>query len=216
MTLLDLIRKPIRGPAATATPAIPAIAALRTSAPVARIATVAVAGSADSKIGTDPSDLLIAYAERVAICIEADDLTGDSAHRTATGECGASLDELAARQIAYWRSRIQALPEPTDRRLSAIKPTCLEGLTQSWAHNAARLGWNEREMFGLDPAAPTVHNLNGLLPNLALTAFRRPVKIVEIRIAEAVIVTGSGSMLRHFNTGHAGPSIWEHSAFRLR
>jgi hypothetical protein len=69
-------------------------------------------------------------------------------------------------------------------------------------------------MFGLDPAAPTVHNCNGLLPSLALTAFRRPVRIVGIRAGEAVIVTGSGSLSRHFNTGHAGPSIWEHSAFR--
>jgi hypothetical protein len=161
MTLLDLIRKPIRGPAATATPAIPAIAAPRTSAPVARIATVAIAGSAGWKIGTDPSDLLMAYAERVAICIEADDLAEDDAHRTATGECGASLDELAARQIAYWRHRIEALPEPTDRRFSAIKTTCLEGLAQRWAHDAARLGWDEREMFGLDPATPTVHDRNG-------------------------------------------------------
>jgi len=55
----------------------------------------------------------------------------------------------------------------------------LEGLGQRWAHDAARLGWNERAMFGLDPLAPAVRDSNGLLPALALTAFRRPVGVLK-------------------------------------
>ena len=154
-----------------------------------------------------------AYAERIAICTEAGDVEEDAAHRTATAQCGASLDELAARQIASWRHRIEALPEPADRRLAGIKATCIEALAQRWAHDAARLGWDECEMFGLDPATPTNRDLNGLLLGLALTSLRLPVRVVEIRASEAVIETGTGSRLRHFNTGRAGPPIWEHPAF---
>lgn len=69
-------------------------------------------------------------------------------------------------------------------------------------------------MFGLDPAAPTIHASNGLLPRMALTAFRGPVRVVEIGASEAMIVTGTGSRLRHFKAGRAGPPIWEHPAFQ--
>ena len=233
MTLLDLIRTPASRLSATAIPAIPATPAPHAAAPVARIATVAVASPRNARTdaraaptvipqpspalltaATDLADLIFAYTGRMAICWEAGDVADDAAHRIATEECGASLDELTARQIAYWHYRIEALPTPADRRLTGIKTTCLEALAQRWAFDATRLGWDECEMFGLDPNAPASHDRNGLLTGLALTAFRRPVGVVEINASEAVIVTASGSRRRHFNAGRAGPPIWEHPAFR--
>ena len=56
-------------------------------------------------ITTDPSDLIFDYAERIAICCEAGDVTAEEAERIATAQCGASLDELIALQVNYWRQR---------------------------------------------------------------------------------------------------------------
>ena len=56
-------------------------------------------------ITTDPSDLIFDYAERIAICCEAGDVPAEEAERIATAQCGASLDELIALQVNYWRQR---------------------------------------------------------------------------------------------------------------
>ena len=89
MTLLDLIRTPASRLSATASPAIPATPTPQAAAPVARIATVAVASPAEAIlanqavaavqqlpspplpiVSTDQSDLIFAYAQRLAICGE--------------------------------------------------------------------------------------------------------------------------------------------------
>lgn len=235
MTLLDLIRKPVSRNAATAIPAIPATATLQAAERIARIATVAIANPVDVKPAnrttapavqpqpppalqaavTDPADLIFGYAERMAICSEAGDVTEDAAHRIATEQGGATLDELAARQVAYWHQQIATLPDPTDYRLAGIKDACLEALAQRWVLAAAALGWTDRELFGLDPAAPTAYGGNGIVVSLAFSPHRRPVRVVEIDAMRVVIETGTGSRLQQFrDPGRCGPPIWDHPAFR--
>jgi hypothetical protein len=162
----------------------------------------------------DPADMIVVYTDRLAICSESGDVTEEAAKRTATEECGANLEDLITRQINYWRHRIEALPEPTERSLAAIKTTCLDALAQRWVHDAVRLGWGECAIFGLDPAAPTIHDRDGLLPGLAMSSLRDPVQLIEISPNAAVILTGARSRLRYFNTSRAGPPIWDHCAFR--
>ena len=70
----------------------------------------------------DPSDLLDDYLERLAICGEAGDVPDSEAHRIATDQCGASLDELVERQLQYWRHRLRRLDEPSNPRLSEVVP----------------------------------------------------------------------------------------------
>jgi hypothetical protein len=121
MILLDLIRKPPARKSATANFAIPATQQSPKSETVATKASEAVASApnvtasvpsqglppspARSLITTDPSDLIFDYIERMAICCEAGDVTAEEAERIATAQCGASLDELIALQVNYWRQR---------------------------------------------------------------------------------------------------------------
>ncbi len=114
MILLDLIRKPSSRKSAAANVAIPATQQSPKSETVATIASGAVASGAVASaakgtasvasarqglpppspatvITTDPSDWIFDYAERIAICCEAGDVTAEEAERIATAQCGASL-----------------------------------------------------------------------------------------------------------------------------
>ena len=234
MTLLDLIRKPVSRKHATAIPAIPAIPRVQRAATVARIATVAVANAREANAGadagpvrqpqpsrtvpsiaSDPSDLINDYIERIAICSEAGDVAEDDAHRIAIEQCGATLDELAARQVAYWRQRIEALPEPTDRRLSNVRRIALDHLAQPWTHQAAKFGWTAAELFGLHRAAADVRvDAMGLVSSLALSKLRPPLQVVDITSVAATVSTRSGAVLTHFRLRpNLGPPVWEHPAF---
>lgn len=88
-------------------------------------------------------------------------------------------------------------------------------LAQRWVLAAAALGWIDRELFGLDPAAPTAYGGNGIVVSLALSPHRRPVRVVVIDAAHVVIETGTRSRLRQFrDPDRCGPPIWDHPAFR--
>jgi hypothetical protein len=163
----------------------------------------------------DPADLISDYHERVAICLEAGDCAEDAAHRIASEQCGATLVELAARQVAYWRHRIEALPEPTDRRLSNVRCIALDCLTLPWAYQAATLGWTAGELFGLHRDAANVRvEAMGLVSSLALSKLRPPLQVVDISESAATVSTGSGAMLTHRRLrSNLGCPIWRHPAF---
>lgn len=222
MMLLNLIRKSAPQKVATAISAIPATAVSRSGNGIARIATVAVAnpvgmtaapprGIADH---TAPSQVVQAVPMDRTPKIDACAERMSFALRIATEECGATLDEVTERQIAYWRHRIEVLREPSNPRLTCIKTACLTALAQRWAFDAARIGWSDCDMFGLDPVAPTIRSGIGLVPSLVLSAHRRPIRIVAINPSEAVIETGSGLRWCHYKCGRAGPPLWEHPAFQ--
>ena len=234
MTLLDLIRKPASRKVATAIPAIPATWPGNVAATIAGIATVAVANPTEAKTGTpavpvgllqtswcrpigatDFSDLIHDYAERIAICSEAGDISEDDARRIATEQCGAPLDELAARQVSYWHRRIKALSEPTDRGLSKVRCIALDCLAQRWTHQAAALGWTDAELFGLHHEAPTERiEAMGLVSSLALSVLRHPLKVMGIKDAAATVRTGNCALLTHCRfRPNLGPPIWEHPTF---
>ena len=165
--------------------------------------------------GAALADTIVAHHERVSIVLECGDIDEPAAHRVATAEVGRTLDDLAGLQLAFWRERIEALPKPADSRIAAVVPTCLAVLDLPWMLDAGRLGWHDCELFGLDLGSPQTYDHNGLVPGLALTAFRRPVRVVSISASDAVIETGSGSRVRHYRTGRTGPPVWEHPAFAL-
>jgi hypothetical protein len=166
---------------------------------------------------SDPSDLLDGYLERLAICGEAGDVPDSKAHRIATDQCGASLDELVEQQLQYWRQRLRQLDEPRNPRLKEVVPCCLAVLECVWLHRAVRLGWDERALFGLDPAAPTVVTRNGLVTGLVVTSLPKPLDVVSIAADQALIETASGARVRQFNDGYRAAPIWEDAKFqRLR
>jgi hypothetical protein len=162
---------------------------------------------------TDPSDLISDYAERIAICSEVGDVVEDDAHRIASEQCDATLDELAARQGAYWCQRIEALPEPSDHRLIKIVPACRSVLTERWLIDAIRLGWTDADLFGLDSGAPRAYFGNGVVASIALTALCRPVRIVAVDNDFVTVETGTRSKLQHHRRNCRGRPIWEHPAF---
>ena len=232
MTLLDLIRKPVSRKTAIAIPAIPATQSEQVSGRVARIATVAVANPTEAKhdrpsalaiqpgnlprqhvAATDHADLISDFAERIAFCCEGGDVAEQDANRLATMQCGAPLVTLVTRQIEYWHLRINAVAEPNDCRLARIKDTCLEALAQQWLFEAARIGWDASELFGMGLGAHGASPQNGLFPGLALIRLHRPADIFEIGRDAAIIKIENGQRLRHFRTGRSGDPIWEHAAF---
>ena len=225
MTLLNLIRKPISREAATAISAISATRPAHRAATVARTANVAVANPTKAKTDTsactlltsvtDPSDLISDYAECIAICLKTGDVAEDDAHRIASEQCGATQDELAARQVSYWCQRIESLPEPADHRLSKIRYIALEFLALPWMLQAATLRWTAPELFGLHRVAANVRiEAMGLVPSLALSKLRPPFQVSSITATVATVVTGSGATLTHRRLRpNLGSPVWEHPAF---
>ena len=162
----------------------------------------------------DPAGLIAAYHERLAICL-ADGITEDDARRIAGAETGADLDALARRQVEFWRAKIATLGTPTDKRLAGIRAAGLVCLAEGWVQDAAALGWNDAELFGLHRDAPTVRiEAMGLITSLALTPFRPPLTIAALTSATATIRTGTGATLTcaRFHPGIGAP-VWTHPAF---
>jgi hypothetical protein len=106
----------------------------------------------------DPSpDHLDAYEERAAI-IEFDaGLPRQEAETLAAQEQGhANADSLHGATVARWATEIDRLS-----KLQAVSPDGAEALkraqafiSEGWALQAARLGWDEVQLFGISPAAP--------------------------------------------------------------
>ena len=138
------------------------------------------------------------------------------AHRIATEQCGASLDVLVEEQLQYWRHRLHQLDQPDNPQLKMVVPYCLAALEQPWLHRAVCFGWDERALFGLDPAAPTVVTRNGLVIGLVVTSLPKPLDVLGIAADQALIETASGAHIRHFNDGYRAAPIWEHAKFRRR
>lgn len=163
--------------------------------------------------GNNPADGIDVHRERPAICSEAGDIASVQAQTIACAEVGCDLDALACRQIVIWRGKFEMLPTPTDHRLVMLVPTCLSILDELWLMDAIRWGWTDADLFGLDVAAPNAYYGNGIVTGIALTALRRPVRVVAVDGDFATVETGTGSRLRHSRRAHPGRPIWQHPAF---
>ena len=102
----------------------------------------------------DPADLIASYHERLAIAGEAGDVLPAEAARIASTQVGSTIEGLAERQVADWRDRLQALPAPIDPRMHGLVSHLLACLSETWATEAARLGFTNCDLFGGNLDAP--------------------------------------------------------------
>ena len=159
---------------------------------------------------SNPADRIADYRERLVICAEAGDVSPSEAHRIATDQCGAPLEELTDWQIAYWRQCLLRISEPTTHRLNGTRQGCLDTLDEPWLRNAIALGWSELELWGVDPSAPQLTARNGLVTGLYLSALKQPVRVVSINDVHAIIEAGTGARLTHrARIMNKGPVIWQ-------
>ena len=141
----------------------------------------------------DLADAIDAYRERLAICLEAGDVSEAEAHGIAAAEAGADFDTLAQRQAEWWRTRLDAWHPSVALAGLAADLRAVAG--QPWLADAARAGWHDVSLFGVHPVAPLVRvECWGLGVTLAVSPHNRPgarVRLVSIDAARARIETPS-------------------------
>ena len=173
----------------------------------------------------DPAELIVAYLERVAICIKDGGVSEVEAHRTASKQTGADIDTLARRQIDCWRNQIKDIAAPGDLALAKLRDDLLEIIVEPWAKQAAREGWDDVAVFGVHPIAPTVRvECWGLAPSLVLSPHNRlgsdgiqwKTRLVELTTDRAVIETPTGARFTVNRFAHAldeAIPAWQLAAF---
>ncbi len=122
-------------------------------------------------------------------------------------DCEASL-------FAQWRSKSEGTPP--DFLWSRLRDVSLKFIASPWAGRAVRLGWRERELFGVfsgQMSAVTIRvDAQGLVSTIALAPFA--IRLVALGPAHAILETQSGSRLATPREP-TGPSItwWHHRTF---
>lgn len=175
----------------------------------------------------DPAPQLKIYRDRLESLV-ADGVMGRNAQEMAIGEVSADHDYLARRQVAYWHARLQASTVPSDAQLSRLRAGCIALAGETWLMTAARLGWSDRDLFGVLPAAPFVrHEAWGLTVWLLWSPHNRTdaagnghrVSIVEITADCAGVRTPTGATFRRDRqtqwSDFAGP-LWTLAEFAPR
>jgi hypothetical protein len=165
-------------------------------------------------MATDPAPDLAAYRERLAICLEAGDMSEAEAHRFAAAEAGANLDTLAQRQAEWWRARLNAWHPPA--MLQRLRLELRAVAAPPWLADAVRTGWGDVALFGVHPAAPLVRvECWGLAVALAASPFNRwdaRVRLVSLDASRARIETPTGARFgiepSAAGFDHAAP-VWE-------
>lgn len=145
---------------------------------------------------------LDAFEERAAIAEHDGELPREDAERLAAGEQGFdSADDLHAAAVAFWSSEIDRLARAgaTARQSGEALRRAQAFVREGWALQAARLGWDELDLFGVCPRAPW-RNLdrNGAAFGGAVQAVTR----------EAVAYVGGHRRYRARSHGGAVP-VWE-------
>jgi len=162
-------------------------------------------------VNPDPAIALQDFHERLAICAEAGDVSVADALGIATEHAGASIDELANRQVTQWLAHLVAMPLPSNRELASKRPQLVEIARQPWLLDAARLGWSDVALFGIHPGAPSVRiECWGLAIRMALSPFNaspsqqraQRVRLKSIDANTAVLETPSGAHSRMLRCSH--------------
>ena len=135
------------------------------------------------------AEMLDAIAERVAIIIEAGDVSEAAAHRLAGAEAAESIHaELAMLPPAC---------SPTGHRL--IECT-RRFLASDWWSIALTAGWELPEIFGCDPWAPLVRVEHAGIATSAAICPIKGLRLVEITSERAVFSTSRGDRLTDTRT----------------
>lgn len=159
------------------------------------IGAIGTNGSGTAALAADAGDVISAYHERLAVCLEGGDVSEDEAHRLASTEARADLDTLADQQARAWQAKVDAW-QAADASLARLRLNLLELAHQPWLVDAARNGWTDVALFGAHPVAPFVRvECWGLCTALALSPFNlraRRVRLAAIDAARAQIETPTG------------------------
>lgn len=164
----------------------------------------------------DPSSLIEAYHERIALCLEAGDVPARQARLVAANEVGSDIEHLAGQQISHWHYKLSAVQRPYGRWFADLVASCIQMLHEDWMLTAASMGWSDVELFGLHRKAPKIRiEAQGLVTSVSASNFKAPVSVARLLDDHAVVRTGSGAQLSHqrFRT-NLGPAIWDHPMAR--
>ena len=159
----------------------------------------------------DPSPLIEAYHERIALCLAAGDVSERQARLTAVKEVGAGIEHLAGQQIAYWRYKLGTVQRSHGCWFSSLVSSFHQMLDEDWMLTAASLGWSEVELFGLHRGAPKIRvEAQGLATSISVSNFKAPVTVACVLEDHAIVRTGTGAQLTHQRFGiNLGPAIWD-------
>lgn len=166
----------------------------------------------------DPSLLIEAYHERVALCLDAGDVSDRQARSIAENEVGSDIDHLAGLQIAHWRHQLDSIYCIDSPWFTRILSSCILQLNEGWILTAVSMGWTDSELFGLNSNAPKIRiEAQGLVTSLAASKFKAPKQVTQVSDQSATIETGSGAQLKHYRfRSNLGMPIWDHPMARRK
>jgi hypothetical protein len=114
--------------------------------------------------------------------------------RAAREQGFAPAADLHAAVIAGWRAAVAALPPPPDFATQKLHRAAPGFLASPWALEALRLGWDELDLWGLNPGYcwRVRYDGRGLVPLIALAGY--PLTIVAMDAAATTLRTPTGSV----------------------
>ena len=133
--------------------------------------------------------------------------------------------DRATEQAMWWRSHIAALPVSTvpghDRMIAAL----IVSAADAWLIEAARLDWNDVDVFGVHPVAPLGRvDCWGVAASLALSPHNRTgrdgrqhlTRLIEIGPDHATVETPTGTRFKHPREPRGSAiavAVWDLPAF---